>query len=384
MREERIGEAAEKGAPATLDQLEHIARASRGTNWFARAGIMSEEFAQTLFIDRRLSTLSPRAKGVFLLLHAYASAGMPVLAGTDRASRTLGVAPGTWVKLRALFESTQPPLIMEREGVLLPSPLLRRHPATARRRSNTVAEPAARAISEVLKAPAPRPPQAPSAPIPTIIAPDVPTAAAESTQALPEPVAAASDKPKLARGRARKPAGSVKPLIAPSASPQGSLPFDDMERDPAPVPPCPYEALRELWNKHCTPHLSALTNVEMWPETRRKTVKLRWIEYPDLAWWQSLFIKISASDRLCGRMDGSNWRATFDWVTQPRNLIKIQEDNYVNRGESRRTLFNQGDRPADPSQTSGVNVSPDAPWLKGKIIPSVTVPARGVPSGGNK
>jgi len=44
---------------------------------------------------------------------------------------------------------------------------------------------------------------------------------------------------------------------------------------------------------------------------------------------QVVIEKTRESDFLQGKTE-SGWKATFDWITNPTNFIKIAEDNYLN------------------------------------------------------
>ena len=46
--------------------------------------------------------------------------------------------------------------------------------------------------------------------------------------------------------------------------------------------------------------------------------------------WKSFFEKIEKSSFLTGK-NNKGWRATFDWIINPTNLVKILEGNYDNR-----------------------------------------------------
>ena len=62
--------------------------------------------------------------------------------------------------------------------------------------------------------------------------------------------------------------------------------------------------------------------------SRLSNLTARIKEHPDESFWDDYFIKINESDFLSGRSD--EWSATFDWIIQPKNMIKILEGNYSN------------------------------------------------------
>lgn len=79
------------------------------------------------------------------------------------------------------------------------------------------------------------------------------------------------------------------------------------------------EDIVELFNRICV----SLPQVKKLTETRKRTLK-----NADCDDWEALFLKVEASDFLTGR--NGDWKASFDWIIQPRNLIKITEGNYDN------------------------------------------------------
>ena len=80
----------------------------------------------------------------------------------------------------------------------------------------------------------------------------------------------------------------------------------------------------ELFNQICV----SLPKVKKLSETRKRT-----LNNAECDSWEELFKKVEASDFLTGR-DGK-WQASFDWVIQPRNIIKILEGNYDNRANGK-------------------------------------------------
>lgn len=96
----------------------------------------------------------------------------------------------------------------------------------------------------------------------------------------------------------------------------------------------PYKQIQELYNSICVdlPRCTELTNM------RKKLLKARWKQYPDLAFWQSFFERVQASDFLCGRSAPTNGRppfvADFTWIIRPENFQKILEGKYDNRNSN--------------------------------------------------
>ena len=80
----------------------------------------------------------------------------------------------------------------------------------------------------------------------------------------------------------------------------------------------------DAYNAICT----SLPQVRQLTDKRRKAIKDRLKKY-DLETLKDAFTKAQASDFLTGK-DGK-WRANFDWLMYEYNLVKVLEDNYINR-----------------------------------------------------
>lgn len=92
--------------------------------------------------------------------------------------------------------------------------------------------------------------------------------------------------------------------------------------------PVPFDDIMVLYHNI----LHALPKVLRLNDKRRKHLAARWNESPDqksLDFWASYFRLIAASDFLTGKT--SRWSATFDWVVNPSNMLKVLEGNYRNR-----------------------------------------------------
>ena len=94
--------------------------------------------------------------------------------------------------------------------------------------------------------------------------------------------------------------------------------------------PCPYQKVVSLYHEICTslPKVKALT------DTRKRYLRARWKEHPDMDFWRELFEKVEASDFLTGRADYGNRKpfiANFEWIIRPNNFAKILEGIYDNR-----------------------------------------------------
>ena len=89
--------------------------------------------------------------------------------------------------------------------------------------------------------------------------------------------------------------------------------------------------LVEKWNK--IPGVRPVKHLAGGLKTR---IALRLREHRDMAWWETLFARVAASDWLSGR-NRQGWCATLDWVLGPKNLEKILAGNYDNRANPQAT-----------------------------------------------
>jgi hypothetical protein len=91
----------------------------------------------------------------------------------------------------------------------------------------------------------------------------------------------------------------------------------------------PYQAIKRLYNTICVD----LPNVRKLSQSRKRHIKARWKEKPDIKWWERFFKRVQNSDFLTGRSMSQkyNFKASFDWVMKQSNFIKINEGQYDNR-----------------------------------------------------
>lgn len=106
---------------------------------------------------------------------------------------------------------------------------------------------------------------------------------------------------------------------------------------PATPDPTPDDLQRE-WNQRTT--LPCPRWAEM-PEHRRKKAAARIKEHKGegLGWWVTACDKAAASDFLAGRK--TDWRASPDWMLEPKNLVKVLEGNYDANGPPKRGGFHE-------------------------------------------
>lgn len=86
----------------------------------------------------------------------------------------------------------------------------------------------------------------------------------------------------------------------------------------------PYKEIVDLYHQICV----SLPRVAKLSEKRKQLLRARWKEYPDLQFWQELFQRVETSDFLTGRK--TDFRADFEWIIKPSNIIKIIEGRYDN------------------------------------------------------
>lgn len=89
-----------------------------------------------------------------------------------------------------------------------------------------------------------------------------------------------------------------------------------------------YTTIRELYNSVCGsyPRLAKMS------DARKKAIDARMKTGYTLEEFKALFEKAESSDFLKGK-NRRNWSATFDWMIADRNMAKILDGNYDNKGE---------------------------------------------------
>lgn len=90
---------------------------------------------------------------------------------------------------------------------------------------------------------------------------------------------------------------------------------------------CPCEDIRDLYHKILPelPKVTALT------KKRKGFLNARWNEGPDrqdLDWWRVYFEMVRKQPLLMGWGQGTTWKANFEWLIRPNNLIKVLEGQY--------------------------------------------------------
>lgn len=89
----------------------------------------------------------------------------------------------------------------------------------------------------------------------------------------------------------------------------------------------PYDDIKESFNQTCI----SLPKIRDMTEARKKTLRARWLKYKDIGPFQQLFEMAEESDFLSGRNE--KWlNCGFDWLICERNMVKVLEGNYKNKG----------------------------------------------------
>lgn len=89
----------------------------------------------------------------------------------------------------------------------------------------------------------------------------------------------------------------------------------------------PIQEIVDLFNR-CFPELPQVQKIS---EARRKAVRKRWLDNPELqtlADWEKFFRFVRRSDFLMGRSEKPWHGLCFDWMFNPTNFTKIYEGNY--------------------------------------------------------
>lgn len=99
-----------------------------------------------------------------------------------------------------------------------------------------------------------------------------------------------------------------------------------------PRPKSQASVLIDMYNEICG---EKLPRVRITTEKRKKALSVR-LRERDIADFEELFKKASASDFLCGKND-RGWNATFDWLINETNMAKVLEGNFDNKHNEVRT-----------------------------------------------
>jgi uncharacterized protein YdaU (DUF1376 family) len=88
-----------------------------------------------------------------------------------------------------------------------------------------------------------------------------------------------------------------------------------------------YKLLIENFHFYC----DKLSKVERLSTERKKHIRARFKEF-DFDTMVEVFKKVGKSDFLCGKNDRC-WKASFDWIFNETNFLKIMENKYENKSK---------------------------------------------------
>ena len=88
-----------------------------------------------------------------------------------------------------------------------------------------------------------------------------------------------------------------------------------------------YHDIINIYNKNC----STLPQVEVLSDKRKDSIRIRFKEY-GMEKMETLFVKAGSSKFLKGE-NKNGWKATFDWLLNETNMIKVLEGNFDDKPE---------------------------------------------------
>ena len=89
-----------------------------------------------------------------------------------------------------------------------------------------------------------------------------------------------------------------------------------------------YQDFVDLYHQLCP----SLPKVQKLTEGRKSAIKARWLEYPDIEIFKSVFTKCENNQFMKGKND-RNWVANFDFIFQASSFTKIVEGFYDKMGK---------------------------------------------------
>ena len=117
------------------------------------------------------------------------------------------------------------------------------------------------------------------------------------------------------------------------------------KKSPNPMPK--FQEFVDLYHQLCP----SLPKVQKLTEGRKSAIKARWLEYPDIETFKSVFTKCENNQFMKGKND-RNWVANFDFIFQASSFTKIVEGFYDKMGGATPT-------------TQATQATPKKPLLEG-------------------
>jgi len=107
---------------------------------------------------------------------------------------------------------------------------------------------------------------------------------------------------------------------------QGECEGGQLELVPSEGRPNLSQQAAEIWN--IAADRAGLAKVQTIGDAREKKLKSRLEELGGIEGWKLAVSNVVDSDFLCGRVNGKDWKATFDFLLQPQSLTKVMERSY--------------------------------------------------------
>jgi hypothetical protein len=299
------------------------------------------ELGRSILNDPRLLDCDFEAIGALVLLQAHFAVGRFVPAEPRLGAIFFGKHPRAWSKILERLQAGEMPFVVEEEGFLVPC-------AFGRQVSEEISAARSRAAKTRWAQPA-----------------DERSATNDSSASQKAQARATAPQLGLAGIEGTSPRGNEGGVGGADAkAQQGRRTRSSDGADPGasnPTSSCPYAAIVDLFHTHCA-DLKQVTPPSEWPNSRRNKLLGRWKERPDLEFWSGFFQKVGASDFLSGRVREKQFLATFDWLIEPRNFVKVIEGQYQNRWQKKRALFGEGGATKEGAYGSS-KVSGDSDWF---------------------
>ncbi|MHC9544625.1 MAG: hypothetical protein AB9903_34340 [Vulcanimicrobiota bacterium] len=107
----------------------------------------------------------------------------------------------------------------------------------------------------------------------------------------------------------------------------------------------PFKEIKDLWNSICGGTFGSIISLS---DNRKKHVKARWNEHPDLEYWRSVCNKLLTAEHCLGKSPGG-WKANFDFIMKNNNgYTKLMEGGYDK-------AFKKGEPQKDVNERRGVS-----------------------------
>lgn len=124
----------------------------------------------------------------------------------------------------------------------------------------------------------------------------------------------------------RQVTGNCPPSIVEYSIVENSIVENSIEKNKKTNETIPFQKIVDIYNSTCI----KLPKVVRLTDNRKKAIKARYMEYEkDISIFETLFKKVNESDFLQG-INGE-WKANFDWLLKQQSMVKVLEDQYINK-----------------------------------------------------